>query len=233
MTEFNYRDLNSRSYIWEEREDYGRWLDYLNLSWQLMNWSDVEIELKNSLEDKIRKNDGVMRLLETQPESQKAIEDLQHDNENIQIFIESEARNFRDLKFYLYQRCDIPEAREAVVKEVDHFIDENLGTDKMHLCRYQDLLFLASLGGQPAEGGLYRFRPWMGENFPPTVQQEDMTLLADMELIDSDVEPTYHGDNLTLYGSVILERLNEKFGLSTAELCYQAYTRKAAPELVR
>lgn len=232
MNEFDYRDLDSRFKIWMDRKNDALKFNALSLSWELDAWEEVEEKVKQRLENKIKNNNDALRLLETQPDSEKDIEDLHQDNENILRFIKSEERKFRDLKFHMYEHSPDPDVRELMREGVDTLIAEYLTLtaepDKDMRFRYQDLLFLSYLGGQPAEDGLYRFRQWMGENFPPAVPQAEMAFLAEIGLIESDTEPTYHGDNLTPAGSAVLARLNEDLGPSTAELFIRAYLEKPA-----
>lgn len=232
MNEFDYRDLTARQHIWDRRERDALMCNSLSMSWVLTDWEEVEERVKQRLENKIKNNNDAMRLLETQPDSEKAIEDLHHDNETILRFIKSEERKFRDLKFYLYEHSPYPDVSKMMREGVDTLIAEYLTLtaepDKDMRSHYQDLLFLSHLGGEPAEEGFYRFRPWMGENFPPAVPQVEMALLAEIGLIESDTEPKYFGDNLTKAGSAVLKRLNEDLGPSTAELCYRAYLQKPA-----
>ena len=230
MNEFDYRDLESRFKIWMDRKHDALTFNGLSLGCALDVWEEIEEKVKQRLENKIKNNNDALRLLVKQPDSEKDIEDLHQDNENIFRFIKSEERKFRDLKFHMYEHSPDPDVRELMREGVDTLIAEYLTLtaepDKDMRFRYQDLLFLSYLGGQPAEDGLYRFRPWMGESFPPAVPQSEMAFLAEIGLIESDTEPTYHGDNLTPAGSAVLARLNEDLGPSTAELFIRAYLEK-------
>jgi hypothetical protein len=168
--EFDYRDFGSRFEMWMDRKDSALKFDEFGLALALDEWEEIEGKVKQRLENKIKNNNDALYLLGSKPGSQKDIEDLHQDNEIILHFMECEKRNFRDLKFSLYEESPFPKVRDMMKEDVDTLIAEYLTisatTDKDMRPRYQDLLFLSHLGGQPAEEGMYRFRPWMGENFP-------------------------------------------------------------------
>ncbi|MGB4107445.1 MAG: hypothetical protein WBK55_06590 [Alphaproteobacteria bacterium] len=230
-TEFNYRDPNSRLHIWCARQGRALIFDSLRLSWALSDWRDVDEKLKRHFMDIMKSNNDSLQ--KSDPEKTPGA--LQQDNENILRFIESEQRNLRHLKFYLYEHSPYPDAREMLEGDVDFFIMEYLDTDTEKDLRlhFQDLLFLALLGGEPTEDGLYKFHPW-DEIFPPPAQQGEMAYLIRLGMIETCTKPTDYGDNLTHTGTAVLKRLNELLGPSTAASCYKAYIDKmnvAAPSI--
>ncbi|MGB4107446.1 MAG: hypothetical protein WBK55_06595 [Alphaproteobacteria bacterium] len=151
---------------------------------------------------------------------QKSPETLHRENENISRFIQSEARELRNLKFRLYGQTEYPEVERIIEPDIDFFILEYLGggleetvTGQSIVRHYQDILHLSRFGGEPMEDGLYRFNVETGEHPPRIVLQKEMIFLQDRGMIKAC---TYETDdnNLTHAGLAVLKMMDRFLGPS-------------------